>query len=507
MLDKLSIFEGMNYMDSNINKLLEDNFIENPKKTALIFEDEKYSYEDILIKRKDLEQLIINLNCSETDRVLIISENTSELVPLIFSLAHLNICFSIISKNIEPSQIIDNFNPKLIFVIDEDYNYQFSMHKKLEITIGNIQLFHSTRIEKKKEYFSLKCLCVIYTSGSTGTPKGVGISNENVMFTTKRINEYIQNNKEDVILSYLPITFDYGMYQIFLSFYAHATLVLGRYPLFPGEIFNDIRKYNVTGFPGIRGILDVFRLHVNYEDVKSLRYITNTGDYFNMTIIDKLKKVNSNLNFFLMYGLTECKRVSILDFNRYPDKRESVGFPLRDVEAKILSGNYECAPYEIGTLYVKGRNVCLGYFNNLNETTKYFSGNSFKTKDLFYKDKDGFLYFVGRKDSNFKNKGHIISKEYLELKIKKMLEFCDSFVVYLLDKKEFYVVSYITEFNSNAEDVNFFKKKFIKKYLQLFYDWEIPKEFVFFYGHHPINQNGKVDRKSIEKELNVREKI
>lgn len=487
-------------MKTNINRLLEDNLVENRRKTALICADIEYSYEDINNWKKKIEQYITKMNCFKGDRVLIISDNTAEVIPTIFALANLEISFSIISKDINPNQIIKNFNPKIILVNNENYDYEVLEYRKLEVMIGRMEVFSS--LESNGKYFSSwNCVCVIYTSGSTGEPKGVAISNDNILFTTKQINEYIQNGKDDIILSYLPLTFDYGLYQIFLSFFAHATLVIDNYPSFPGEVFSTIRKYKVTGFPGIRGILDVFRLHINYEDIKSLKYISNTGDYFNLEIINKLKKIKSNINFFLMYGLTECKRVSILNLNMYPNKMESVGLPLRDIEVSVQKNNEECSPFEIGTLHVKGRNVCLGYFNNPEETAKYFSRYSLETKDLFYKDEDGFLYFFGRKDSNFKSKGHLISAEYLELKINKMLEFNNSFVVYLEDTKNFYIVSYIVEID------NFYEEQFIKKYKDLFYSWEIPKDFIFYYEYYPINKNGKVDRKIIEGELRAHEKI
>ena len=61
--------------------------------------------------------------------------------------------------------------------------------------------------------------CLIYTSGSTGDPKGVMSDHSNVVFAATSITTYLQNVKDDVILSVLPLSFDYGLYQLLMTFH------------------------------------------------------------------------------------------------------------------------------------------------------------------------------------------------------------------------------------------------------------------------------------------------
>jgi len=67
---------------------------------------------------------------------------------------------------------------------------------------------------------------VIYTSGSTGEPKGVTMTHANMSFVAGSIVEYLAMDPSDRILSVLPLSFGYGLYQLLTCVHARATLVL-----------------------------------------------------------------------------------------------------------------------------------------------------------------------------------------------------------------------------------------------------------------------------------------
>ncbi len=59
--------------------------------------------------------------------------------------------------------------------------------------------------------------CLIYTSGSTGMPKAVVCSRKSVTFAVQAIDEALQYRPSDVVVTALPIFFDFGLYQVFLA--------------------------------------------------------------------------------------------------------------------------------------------------------------------------------------------------------------------------------------------------------------------------------------------------
>jgi len=123
-----------------------------------------------------------------------------------------------------------------------------------------------------------------------------------------------------------------------------------------------------------------------------------------------------------MYGLTECKRVSYLPPEELKRRPTSVGNAMPNTEAYIVDeqGNRIEEPGVIGELVVRGANVMKGYWNLPEETDSVYRLGSLPgekvlfTGDLFKMDKEGFLYFVSRKDDVIKVAGERVSPKEIE---------------------------------------------------------------------------------------------
>ncbi len=90
---------------------------------------------------------------------------------------------------------------------------------------------------------------LIYTSGSTGFPKGVMMTHQNVVAAATSITTYLENTSGDVILSALPLSFDYGLYQVLMAIKVGATVVLEKSFAYPVAVLQRMRRERVTGFP------------------------------------------------------------------------------------------------------------------------------------------------------------------------------------------------------------------------------------------------------------------
>jgi len=104
-----------------------------------------------------------------------------------------------------------------------------------------------------------------------------------------------------------------------------------------------------------------------------LRFITNTGAHLPHSCIAELRSLFPGCSVFVMFGLTECKRVSILPPADYPRKPESVGRPLPGTECLIVGLDGQALPPgEVGELIVRGPHVMLGYWRAPELTAKRF---------------------------------------------------------------------------------------------------------------------------------------
>ena len=237
------------------------------------------------------------------------------------------------------------------------------------------------------------------------------------------IIEYVENVEEDVILNTLPLSFDYGLYQVIMTFMFGGTLVLEPSFIFLAEVLNKLAAEKVTGFPIVPTILAMLLNSVELKnyDFSKLRYITNTGAALPVEHIRKLREALPHVKIYSMFGLTECKRVSYLPPHEIDRIPESVGKAMPNCEVFVVDKDgKEVEPGVTGELVVRGSNVMLGYWGDPELSKKvYKPGLGFRenllfTGDYFKKDRDGFLYFVGRKDDMIKTRGERISEREIE---------------------------------------------------------------------------------------------
>ncbi len=207
---------------------------------------------------------------------------------------------------------------------------------------------------------------LIYTSGSTGEPKGVMSSHANMVSAARSIIQYLENRPDDVILDVLPLSFDYGLYQIIMTVMFGGTVVLEKSFAFPVKVLERIKKERVTGFPIVPTIAAyLLRLRsLGDYDLASLRYITNTAAALPVSHIQRLRSLLPQAKLFSMYGLTECKRVAYLSPEELDQRPSSVGKAIPNCEVLVVDeqGN-EVAPGQVGELIVRGSNVMRGYWN------------------------------------------------------------------------------------------------------------------------------------------------
>ncbi len=266
------------------------------------------------------------------------------------------------------------------------------------------------------------CL-IIYTSGSTGSPKGVMLTHRNIYNNVWSISTYLKNQPDDVILCVLPLSFDYGLFQVLTGARVGFTVVIERSFAYPYDVLKRIGEHRVTGLPGVPTIFAKLLEFAPFEglDLSSLRYFSNTAAPLPAAHILALRKLIPQATIFSMFGLTECTRVSYLDPSRLEAKITSVGRAMPNSETYIVDERgLRCGPREIGELVVRGTSVMRGYWRRPEETAKALREGDIPgekvlfTGDLFWKDEDGDLYFVGRRDDVFKCRGEKVSPREVE---------------------------------------------------------------------------------------------
>jgi len=267
--------------------------------------------------------------------------------------------------------------------------------------------------------------CIIFTSGSTGIPQGVICGHGEIMFAIHAINQVLGQTQDDRILCCLPFSFDYGLYQSFLALDAGATLVIASSQPNPLALPALLQQHRITGFPLVPSLAVALLRSRMLERIRldTLRYATNTGDLLPIQHVERLSEQLGG-QVVPMYGLTECKRVAIMPLDRLSDKPGSVGLPLPGTRVDLLpDAELVTLGTDVGELLVQGPHVMKGYWRDPTATANRFrkSTTSDKTTlytgDLFRRDADGFLFFLGRKETLIRLGNQVFAPAELEQRL------------------------------------------------------------------------------------------
>jgi acyl-CoA synthetase (AMP-forming)/AMP-acid ligase II len=343
---------------------------------------------------------------------------------------------------------------------------------------------------------------IVYTSGSTGQPKGVMSAHRSMVAAARSITRYLENVESDIIMVVLPLSFDYGLYQVLMAFLFGGTVVLEKSFLFPVKILEKVVQERVTGFPLVPTMAALLLQVENLArfDFSCLRYITNTAAALPVAYIRKLQTLFPHVTIFSMYGLTECKRVSYLPPDQLDKRPDSVGIPIPNEEVFVVDENgNELPPGQVGELVIRGSNVMQGYWNAPEETAKKFKPGPWRGEtllysgDLFRRDAEGYLYFVARKDDMIKTKGERVSPKEIENVLCELEGVAEAAVIGVPDD---ILGQAIKAFIIKNKGTSLTEKELLSHCLKNLESFMVPKYFEFR-DSFPKSASGKIDKKDL----------
>jgi acyl-CoA ligase (AMP-forming) (exosortase A-associated) len=293
--------------------------------------------------------------------------------------------------------------------------------------LARFDLAGADRLDRPVRRIDQDIAAIIYTSGSTGLPKGVVLSHRNVVSGAESVAEYLENTSGDRILSILPFSFDAGFNQLTTALLVGATLVL-KVHLNGRDTLKTLAAERITGLAGIPTLWSQL-LHADWTglDLSALRYITNTGGRLAEEQVREYRRRVPHVRVYLMYGLTEAFRSTYLDPDQVDVRPTSIGKAIPNAEILVVDEHgRRCKPGEVGELVHRGALVALGYWNEPELTARRFRRSPVQpdqvpgdewavySGDLVRTDDEGYLYFVGRKDSMIKSSGFRVSPTEIE---------------------------------------------------------------------------------------------
>jgi len=433
-----------------IYHMLSSSARRSPLKEALVHDDERLNYLEVARRVDGLAAGIRDSGLGRGDRMGIYLDASVPQVISIFGISRAEGVFVPINALLHAEQVQHIARdcgmkglittPSKLATLSEVLPQIPSL--KFLVVVGEGDLPDSSLPVYRYEEFCLRALpaewretsiekdlaAILYTSGSTGKPKGVMLSHANVMAGSRIVSTYLGITESERILAVLPFSFDAGMNQLMTAFEMGATCVLINF-VFAREIVQVLLKEKITGLAGVPTLWSLLvqpNSTLSKQPV-SLRYITNTGGAMPQAVLKVLREVLPNTRVFLMYGLTEAFRSTYLPPEELDRRPTSMGKAIPDTEILVLNEQGQlCKQGEPGELVHRGPTVSMGYWNRPEDTARALRPNPLLppelgdcekvcySGDLVKTDEDGFLYFIGRRDTMIKSSGFRISPTEVE---------------------------------------------------------------------------------------------
>ncbi len=442
-------------MEFLIHHMLQGSALRYPDKEAIVHGRQRFSYRQLAERCNSIAAGLRNAGMQRGDRVGIYLEPSLDQVESIFSISQAGGVYVPINTVLFPEQVahiardcgmtalittpeklktllpvLQDIPSMKFYVVTGQSNGWDPAHTQHNIKpVHRLQQMLALPVTPSWQDWGISkdLAAILYTSGSTGKPKGVMLSHANIVAGSTIVSTYLSITGQDRILAVLPFSFDAGMNQLMTAIQQGGTIVLIKF-VFAKEIIDALLAEAITG---LAGVPTVWSLLANGGILKhqfpQLRYITNTGGAMPQAVLKVLRQALPTTSIFLMYGLTEAFRSTYLPPEELDRRPTSMGRAIPDTEILVLNERGErCRPGEIGELVHRGPTVSMGYWGNPAATDRVLKPNPLLppelgdcervcySGDLVKMDEDGFLYYVGRRDTMIKSSGYRISPTEVE---------------------------------------------------------------------------------------------
>jgi acyl-CoA synthetase (AMP-forming)/AMP-acid ligase II len=340
--------------------------------------------------------------------------------------------------------------------------------------------------------------CLIYTSGTTSLPKAVVCTHQQMLFAATAIHSRLNYRADDVIYCPLPLSFDYGLYQLFLAALSGAQLRLGNAAEAGPPLMRTLEATGATVLAGVPSVSDRLSWLLTRgrqrhgQPLPALRLLTNTGAALPETTMASLRSGLPGLRIQVMYGLTECKRAAIMPPDGDLERPGSSGIPLPGTEMFVVSDDGERQPPgEIGQFVVRGPHVMAGYWRRPELSAERFPRAEglfpqLVTGDWGWMDEEGYVYFSGRRDDLYKERGFRVSCTEVEAAACRVAG-VDAAAVLPPGESRTALLAVVTELPEG---------EVVARMREEIEPFKIPRRCVRL-AELPVNGNGKVDRKAL----------
>lgn len=455
-------------------------------KEAIVLEDCTITFSELDEKTDKLANYLIKQRIGRQDYVAVITERKIETIINIIGIIKAGAAYVPIDISYPEERkryILENNQCRIL--LTADYYEQLNLSQ------------YSTDLPDIP--YSIKdVMYTIYTSGSTGMPKGVVETHEAAINTIMDINQKYHVTEHDKLIGISSFCFDLSVYDVFATLITGATLVMVKDQRDINNIIKLLKEENITLWNSVPAIMNLVAENAK-EPIESLRLVMLSGDWIPLSLPNRLQEIAPSAKCVSLGGATEGAIWSIYYDIDHVDKNWisiPYGKPLANQMMYIMDEELtQCPMNVIGEICIGGMGVAKGYCGDEEKTKKAFIkhpqyGYLYRTGDYGIMREDGYIEFMGRRDSQVKVNGYRVELGEIEKRLTTVNGVKEAHVV-VNEEKGKSLSAFITT-DGSLDKKNILEE--ISKYLPAYM---IPKSLTIV-DKFELTANGKINYRALK---------
>ncbi|MCF6138390.1 o-succinylbenzoate--CoA ligase [Pseudalkalibacillus berkeleyi] len=398
-----------------MNNWLQQRAYLTPKRTALIFENQTWTYEQLNDAVRILARTLAAQGFQKGQHIGFLMDNHPNTVMLIHALHYLNVVMVPLNKRLTPKEIdfqLRDADVHLLIVDETHENISNQLKFGEIINIDDLHREEQKDLELEDSIHLDDLHSIIYTSGTTGHPKGVMLTYGNHWWSATGSALNLGLREDDRWLCAVPLFHVSGLSILIRSVIYGITMVLHRG--FESEKFvRSVHEDKVT----IASVVSVMLSKVldadTYEPFpSSFRCMLLGGGPAPYPLLKRCE--TEGIPVFQTYGLSEsASQIVTLAPEDSFRKLGSAGKPLFPSQVKVVPTE-DRTNDDAGEIFVKGPNVTKGYYKKDQVNDEKIIDGWLSTGDIGYFDEEGFLYVLDRRKDMFVSGGENVYPAEIE---------------------------------------------------------------------------------------------
>ncbi|UAA39460.1 amino acid adenylation domain-containing protein [Paraneptunicella aestuarii] len=519
--------------DKGIHELFIEQVAANPNKTAVVYEGENLTYQQLYEKSTALALYLQSLGVKPDFLVGLCVERSLDMMVGILGILQAGGAYvpldpdspdDRLSHMAQDSQCAiiltqQKLKGKLFDIVTSDTHIITLDEQWSEIKACAADL-NRKGVQLEQEVTPKHLAYVIYTSGSTGKPKGVMIEHGMIVEYSYSLYSKMDLQSCDTFALISTISADLGNTNLYIPVIFGKTihLISNECVNEPGELRAYMNAHPIDFMKITPSHFEMFKTS-DTEIVAPNKILIFAGEPLPGKIVETVNLLCPDCKVFNNYGPTETtiSKLSTTELISTELSRIHLGKPLGNTQVYILDPFNNPVPVGVpGELHIAGAGVARGYLNRPELTKERFVPNPFaeqhgggdrmyKTGDLVRWLDDGNIEYLGRADTQINIRGFRVETGEIESQLDQHPDIKDCAVVAQGQGSHKRLIAFYVAKTQSAQDAGsdlnslpgVELKSFLAKSLP---EYMLPAAFVNL-DAIPLTANGKVDRAALERRM------